>query len=152
VRNTFFEQIGDCVVVLKMQNRVVDMNPAAERLAGYPGSEALGLPVKQIWTNWPSRLILSDPASPEVMELTLTPAGEPTTYILNPHTITDQKNHPLNKLVLLIDITKRKTLEKQLEDHSYFWCPVWRTKKTLFFFPLTKITVICISIKPTLML
>ena len=62
-RNTVFEQIGDCVVVLNMQNRIVDLNPAAEHLAGYTISEALGLPVEQIWTNWPRRLIPSEPAS-----------------------------------------------------------------------------------------
>jgi len=44
-RNTVFECISDCVVVLNMQNHVVDLNPAAEYLAGYTSSEALGLPV-----------------------------------------------------------------------------------------------------------
>jgi PAS domain-containing protein len=45
-RYTVFEHISDCVIVLNMQNRVVDLNPAAEHLAGRTISKALGLPVE----------------------------------------------------------------------------------------------------------
>jgi PAS domain S-box-containing protein len=118
-RNTVFEQIGDGVVVLNMQNRVVDLNPAAERLAGYASSEALGLPVEQIWTSWPGRLVLSTPASTVFEELVLTRAGEQRTYILHLYTITDQKNRALNKIVLLIDITEHKKAEMELREQRW---------------------------------
>ena len=115
-RNTVFEQIGDCVVVLNMQNRVVDLNPAAERLASYTSSEALGLPVEQIWSNWPSQLVLSEPAPTVFEELVLTRAGEQRTYNLRLYSITDHKNRPLNKVVLLIDITERKQAEAKMVE------------------------------------
>jgi PAS domain S-box-containing protein len=115
-RHTVFEQIGDGVVVLNMQNRVVDLNPAAEHLAGYTSSEALGLPVEQIWTNWPSQLVLSKPASTVFEELILAHAGERRTYNLHPYTITDHENRPLNKVVLLIETTERKRVEEEIKQ------------------------------------
>jgi PAS domain S-box-containing protein len=114
-RNTVFEQIGDGVVVLNMQNRVVDLNPAAERLAGYSSSTALGLPVEHIWSNWPSEVDFTVPASTEFKELTLTHRGEERTYNLHPYTITDHKNRPQNRVVLLIDVTERKQAEEVLQ-------------------------------------
>jgi PAS domain S-box-containing protein len=116
-RHTVFEQIGDGVVVLNMQNRIVDMNPAAERLAGYTSSEALGLPVEQIWANWPSQLVLSEPASTVFGELILAHAGEQRTYSLHTYAIADHNNRPLNKVVLLIDTTERKRSKDELQQN-----------------------------------
>jgi PAS domain S-box-containing protein len=112
-RHTVFQRIGDGVVVLNMQNRVVDLNPAAEHLAGYTGLEALGLPAEQIWTNWPTQAVLSEPASKVIEGLVLECAGEQRTYTLHIYTISDDKNRPLNKVVLLIDITERKRAEEE---------------------------------------
>lgn len=112
-QRTVFEHIGDCVVVLNMQNRVVDLNPAAEHLAGYTSSEALGLPVEQIWPDWPSQLALSKLPSPAYEELVLTCAGEQRTYNLRIYVIVDDKNHPQNKVALLIDVTEQKQAEKE---------------------------------------
>jgi PAS domain S-box-containing protein len=91
------------------------LNPAAEYLARYTNSQALGLPVEQIWTNWPSQL---EPASTVFEELTLAHAGEQRTYSLHPYSITDHKNRSLNKVVLLIDITERKQAEKALLESN----------------------------------
>jgi PAS domain S-box-containing protein len=112
-RYTVFQRIGDGVVVLNMQNRVVDLNPAAEHLAGYASSEALGLPAEQIWTSWPSQFVLSEPASKVYEGLVLACAGEQRTYNLHIYTITDDRNRPLNKVVLLIDTTERKRAEEE---------------------------------------
>ncbi|MBE3040656.1 MAG: response regulator [Chloroflexi bacterium] len=112
-RHTVFQRIGDGVVVLNMQNRVVDMNPAAEHLAGYTVLKALGLPAEQIWPNWPTQAVLSEPASTVYEGLVLTCAGEQRTYNLHIYTITDDKDRPLNKVVLLIDTTERKRAEEE---------------------------------------
>ena len=112
-----FERISDGVVVLNMQNRIVDLNPAAEHLAGYTSSEALGLPVEQIWPSWPSQLVLSEPASAVYEELVLTRAGEKRTYSLHIYVITDHENRPMNKLALLSDATERKQAEVELQKY-----------------------------------
>ncbi len=122
-RNTVFEHIGDCVIVLNMQNRIVDLNPAAEHLAGYTSSEALGLPVEQIWPNWPIHLDPAEPYSTVNEELVLVRAGVPRTYDLHTYPITDDKNRTMNKVALLIDIT----LRKQSEEQNLHAAQEWRT-------------------------
>jgi PAS domain S-box-containing protein len=116
-RNIVFEHIGDCVVVLNMQNRIVDLNPAAEHLAGYTSAEALGLPVEKIWPNWPSQLTLSTLPSIGYTELDLTRKGEQRTYDLRIYTIVDDKSRPLNNVALLIDTTEQKRAEKELKQN-----------------------------------
>ena len=115
-RHTVFEQIGDGVVVLNMQNRVVDLNPAAERLAGRTSSDALGLPVERIWPGWPGRPAPSGSAPPAFEELILSLAGEARTYNIHSHTITDRENHPMNKVVLLMETTERKRAEGEIRE------------------------------------
>jgi PAS domain S-box-containing protein len=115
-RQTVFERISDCVVVLNMQNRVVDLNPAAEHLAGFTSSEALGLPVEQIWPTWPNQSLSSEPASTVFVELVLTHAGEQRMYDLHIYTTTDDKNRPLNKVALLVDATEHKRAENRLQE------------------------------------
>jgi PAS domain S-box-containing protein len=112
-QRTVFERISDCVVVLNMQNRVVDLNPAAEHLAGCTSSEALGLPVEQIWLNWPNQLLLSTTASIVHEGLVLTRDGEQRTYNLHIYTIVDGESRPQNKVALLIDTTEQKQAEEE---------------------------------------
>jgi PAS domain S-box-containing protein len=112
--HTVFESIGDCVVVLNMQNRVVDLNPAAEHLVGYTNSEALGLPVEQLWPNWPSQSLSSESASSKYEDLVLTSAGAQRTYNLRIHIIVDSENRPINKVALMVDITESKQTKQEL--------------------------------------
>jgi PAS domain S-box-containing protein len=112
-RHTVFQRISDGVVVLNMHDRIVDLNPAAELLAGYSGSAALGLPAEQIWPNWPTQAVLSEPASKVIEGLVLPCAGEQRTYNLHVYTISDDRNRPLNKVVLLMDTTERKRAEEE---------------------------------------
>jgi PAS domain S-box-containing protein len=115
-RDTVFERISDCVIVLNAQNRIVDLNPAAEHLAGYTSSEALGLPVEQIWPNWPSQSVPSEAASTVFKELVLTCAGEQRAYELYIYTISDQNKRLLNKVALMVDATERKQAMTVLKE------------------------------------
>jgi PAS domain S-box-containing protein len=112
-RYTVFQRMSDGVVVLNMQNRIVDLNPAAEHLAGCTGSEALGLPAEQIWPNWPTQAVFSEPAPTAIDGLALACAGEQRTYSLRIYSISDDKNRPLNKVVVLIDTTERMRVEEE---------------------------------------
>ena len=117
-RQTVFEHISNGVVVLDMQNRVVDLNPAAEQLVGYTSLEALGLPVEQIWSNWPSQLKISKLTSTGYLELELNHAKEQRTYSLQMYIITDLKNRPTNKLVLLSDATESIQAQEEKEKRA----------------------------------
>jgi PAS domain S-box-containing protein len=117
-RQTVFEHISNGVVVLDMQNRVVDLNPVAEQMAGYTSLEALGLPVEQLWSNWPSQLKISKLTSTGYLELELNRAEEQRTYSLQMYIITDLKNRPMNKLVILSDATESIRAEEEKEKRA----------------------------------
>ncbi len=111
-RHTVFENISDGVVVLNMQNRVVDMNPAAERLAGHSVSKALGMPVEQIWPSWPVQPVAPEPSAALFEDMNLVCAGEEKCFTLHLYPVSDDRNRTLNMVVLLIDTTERKRAEE----------------------------------------
>ena len=113
-RDVIFERIGDCIIVLDKQNRVLDLNPAAEQLIGYGISDALGLSIERLWP------YQSNPAMPfnkmikTGEELIYERDGEQRTYGLNISTVTDSGGRLTSQVILLTDITGRKQAEEEL--------------------------------------
>src|SRR6266571_2284216 len=52
-REAVIESMSDAVIVLDVQNRIVDLNPAAQRLAVCTASKAVGQPFSQVFAHWP---------------------------------------------------------------------------------------------------
>jgi PAS domain S-box-containing protein len=113
-RDVIFERIGDCILVLDMQDRVLDLNPAAEQLIGCKISDAFGLSIERIW---PYQSIAKMPFNKMVKsgeELVLERDGKQRTYDPRISTITDPDGRLTSKVVLLTDITYRKQAEEAL--------------------------------------
>ena len=53
-RDSVIERKNDGWVVLDSQNRVVDLNPAAERVIGLPSEKIFGQPAANILADWPN--------------------------------------------------------------------------------------------------
>ncbi|MEI7828106.1 MAG: histidine kinase N-terminal 7TM domain-containing protein, partial [Euryarchaeota archaeon] len=115
-RDIIFERIGDCILVLDMQNRVMDLNPAAEQLIGCRISDALGLSIEQIWPDQSAPMISFDRMAKAGEELVFKRDGEQRTYDLRTSPITDSGGCPTNQVVLLTDITDRKQAEEALRE------------------------------------
>ena len=113
-RDIIFERIGDCILVLDKQDRVLDLNPAAEQLTGYRISDAIGLSIDRIWP-YQSIPITSFNKMPKAgEELVLERDGKQRTYDLRISTVTDPDGRLTSKVVLLSDITERKQGEAAL--------------------------------------
>jgi len=115
-RDIIFERLGDCILVLDMQNRVLDLNPAAEQLIGYRISDAFGLSIERIW---PYQSIPMMPFNKMVKageELVLERDGKQRAYDLRISTITDSGGRLTSQVVLLTDITDHKQAEKALRE------------------------------------
>jgi PAS domain S-box-containing protein len=115
-RDVIFERIGDCILVLDMQNRVVDLNPAAEQLLGCKISDALGLSIERIWPQQATPMMSFDRMAKAGEELVLERGGEQRTYDLRISTMGNSSGSPTNQVVLLSDITKRKRAEEALRE------------------------------------
>jgi PAS domain S-box-containing protein/putative nucleotidyltransferase with HDIG domain len=113
-RDIVFERIGDCILVLDMQNRVLDLNPAAEQLIGYRISDAFGLSIERLWPYQSSPIRLFNKMVKGGEELVLERDGKQRVYDQRISTISDAGGRLTSQVVLLTDITERKQAEESL--------------------------------------
>jgi len=115
-RDIIFERIGDCILVLDMQNRVLDLNPAAEQLIGYRISDAFGLSIERIWPYQSTAMMQFNKMAEAGEELVLERDGKQRAYNLHISTITDSGGRLTSQVVLLTDITERKQAGETLRE------------------------------------
>jgi len=114
-RDTLFERLEDYIIVLDKWDRVMDLNPAAERFVGHKVSDVLGFSVKQIFPQWPTQIGINDQATESYKEIILARGGEQRTFNLSVSIVSDPDGHSTSKVVLLADITYRKKVEEELK-------------------------------------
>jgi len=103
-RGVVFETITDAVVVLDPLRRVVDANPAAERVLGVPLADATGRPLDEV---------LPEAAGlPE--DLTVSRGGTTRRYELTGVPMPDREGAPIGWLVVLRDVTERHRTQRHL--------------------------------------
>jgi PAS domain S-box-containing protein/putative nucleotidyltransferase with HDIG domain len=112
-RDTIFERIEDYIIVLDKLDRVMDLNPAAERFIGHKISDVLGFSVKRILPQWPDQVGITDQTIESYKEIVLERGGEQRTYNLSVSIASDPEGHSTNRVVLLADITYRKKAEEE---------------------------------------
>jgi PAS domain S-box-containing protein/putative nucleotidyltransferase with HDIG domain len=115
-RDIIFERIGDCILVLDVQDRVLDLNPAAEQLTGYRIAHAFGLPIERIWPYHTASLMPFNKMADASEELVLERDGTHRDYNLRISSINDEGGILTGKVVLLTDITERKIAENALKE------------------------------------
>lgn len=114
-RRAVVDSMSDGVIVLDPQNRVVDLNPAAQQIIGRRASEAIGQPANQVLAHWPD---LADhfpwPEGTHI-EIDLAPTGAKQQHFdLRVSTLYNRRNKLTGRVVILRDITQRKQAEEAL--------------------------------------
>jgi PAS domain S-box-containing protein len=112
-RGLIFATISDGVLVLDHLGRVIDANPAAERLLGQPIASAIGQPVERLLPRWAPHL--ADPTAWDhglrrAIEVDL----EGRTYELAVSPLPDLQGEYAGQLLVARDITDRKWAEEDL--------------------------------------
>lgn len=110
--DTIIQSIRDAIIVLDTQNRMVEINPAARRLAGLDMYEAIGQPIAQVF-NWPELTDLEN-AKVSQVETSLT-NGKGETYFDIQLSPLYQGQNLVGHLAVLRDITERKRAERERE-------------------------------------
>jgi PAS domain S-box-containing protein len=117
-RETIINQMHEGLLVLDAQQRIVDMNPAAEKNLGVSAKHARGRIVTQLLPVSPSlNAELADPKSTPA-EIAITLADLTRYYTVHLSSLKDQRNLPLGYMILLYDITEQKQTQAQLLEQQ----------------------------------
>lgn len=117
-REVVIESMSEAVIVVDEQNRIVDLNRAAQHLASHTASQAVGQPFIQVFSAWPelvahyrkvtqtyAEVILGEGKTQRCFDLRISPL-----YRRNGHlTVT-------GSLVVLNEITEHKQTERALRE------------------------------------
>lgn len=115
-RETIIDSMSSGMVVLDTQNRIVDINPAAQRMARTTRSQLIGQDALQSLPGWAS-LIKNDPQDGMIQAEVMLGEGEDHCYYdshISP--LLDRRGRLAGKLLYILDITERKRIEKGLEQ------------------------------------
>jgi PAS domain S-box-containing protein len=114
-RNRAMEQMRDGLLVLDAENRIADLNGAAQALFGANRSEVIGRKTSELLGAYPDlhELVLSPTATHREVWV-----DTARCYQVHISPLRSRGDYPLGKLILLSDISERKRAQKQLQDHQ----------------------------------
>ena len=113
-RHKLVETMVDGVMVIDIQDRIVDLNPAMETIIGVPADKALGQEATEVLTNWKELLYCLQDGKDTQTEIQLVKDNLVLFYDLLISTIFDKRNLISGHLILLRNITKYKFAENAL--------------------------------------
>lgn len=114
-RESVIESMSDAVIVLDMQNRIVDLNPAAQRIIGCTASEAIGQWAEKMLSNWPDLVGRYSDATEIHSEIVSGEDKNQRYFDLRISPLCDQHDRSNGRLLMLRDITERKQAEEVLQ-------------------------------------
>jgi PAS domain S-box-containing protein len=116
-RDAILDSVSDSVIVVDGDGRIVDMNPAAERLVGGPPSQAIAKPLEQFL---PGPISIWTGNTNKNSEVTLGDGNAPRVFDLRVSTIQGWQSRVEGQVVVLRDITERKQIENELREQKLF--------------------------------
>ena len=112
-RDLLFESMGDGAVVLDVQNRIVDINPAARRLLGAEGV-LIGQSARDVLAPRPDLIERYRDVMEGLAEIEWQ-RGPSRRLELRISPVRDRRGRSIGRLILLRDITERKRTEEALQ-------------------------------------
>ena len=134
-RDAVIKGMSDGMIVLDAQDRVVDLNPAAERIIGCPASEVIGQPVVHALPGWPGLIeryhdVTETQAGAEIV---LGEGEAQRTYDLRVSSLYNWRGRLTGRLVVLRDITERKRAEETLRESEERFRAIFETAQDSIF-------------------
>ncbi|GIW05477.1 MAG: hypothetical protein KatS3mg060_0282 [Dehalococcoidia bacterium] len=118
-RAAIFTSMSDGVVVLDQARRIVDLNPAAERILGRSLRDVLGVAGSSVLTTNVLNTIRPEGRKITRHDLTLGDGNERRDYEMRFSPLLDAGERHVGWLIVLRDVTDRKALERQLRYQAF---------------------------------
>jgi diguanylate cyclase (GGDEF)-like protein/PAS domain S-box-containing protein len=119
-RSRIVETLQDGVVVLDAYQRIVDLNPAAQRVLGHTAKESVGLSLQQLMPDYASLLQRAGSSTTVQSEIRLHLGPSPRDYEITLSPIPDEQGRESGRLLVLRDISERKLTEERLEQMAHY--------------------------------
>ncbi|MDY0020648.1 MAG: histidine kinase N-terminal 7TM domain-containing protein, partial [Anaerolineae bacterium] len=115
-RTTLIETMTDAVIVLDDQNRLLDLNPAAQWLIDTPPDKTMGQPASQVFGQYPELLDFVQGGGAARADILITTRENERHYEVNHTPLLDSKNRVKGHLLVLHDITLHKQSDEALKE------------------------------------
>jgi PAS domain S-box-containing protein len=115
-RDAIVESMGDGLIVLDVQGRIVDINPAAERIIGRGAAEVVGRPAEQALAARVDLIERYRDIWDTQDELVLGEKGQQRTFDLRISPLHDRRGRLTGRLVALRDVSDRKHMEAVVQE------------------------------------
>ncbi|MEW5987942.1 MAG: GAF domain-containing protein [Chloroflexota bacterium] len=112
-RSAVIENLKDGVVVLDTYRRVVDLNPTAQRMLGLTVSRAIGQPIEQVWSQWPSIVQRDDEEDRFITDVAVG-NGRPRYALEVRRSSLYRDGRLVGYVIILHDVSERKLMEQTL--------------------------------------
>ena len=110
-----FNSMLDGVLVMDREDRIIDFNPAAEKILNLPRNDIVGRTVAAVFQDQPEIIAMIGGRDLD-REVSLGRAEYRLTYDLRVSTLRGRRSRRLGRLLVWRDITRRKDLEEKLRQ------------------------------------
>ncbi len=127
VYETVIESIGDGVLILDAQGRVVDLNPAMAHVLSVDAEAMIGRPVVEVLQSWPDLAARLRGSGQRQSEVCFAPdeihplEDNPMYYDVHISLLFDHRGTPSGQVLVLRDITERKRAEQDIIRAKEEW-------------------------------
>jgi diguanylate cyclase (GGDEF)-like protein/PAS domain S-box-containing protein len=112
-RDDLIDNMDEGILVVDLQNRIVDINPAAQSILSAPAKEILGQPITKVFKSWSG--IAKRLEDNQKVETELRLGTIPPRYFqLHISSLYSQDNQLNGRLIVLRDVSKRRQTEAEL--------------------------------------
>jgi diguanylate cyclase (GGDEF)-like protein/PAS domain S-box-containing protein len=122
------ESMGEGMVILDNQHRIVDSNAAAGRIFGWKTPPA-GTDINTAWQGWPEMTALIGSVVSERTELSFDRAGQKQHYEVLLSDLTDRHGLKLGRMLLMHDISIRKRAQQDLRQQEEKFLRLFETSR-----------------------
>jgi PAS domain S-box-containing protein len=108
------ESLPDGIIVTDIDNLVMDINPAGEKMAGLKRHEQLGKPLENLWQEL--AIVIKQVKEEDHVELESEKSGAKLSLDISLNRLRDKKQASAGYLIVLRDFTYRRQMENNLRE------------------------------------
>ena len=117
-RDTTIENMQDGIIVVDLEDRIVDINPSAEKIINYSFSDVIGQPSSEILAEISDWITLSKESKTPIKVLNLGEGKNKKIFVLHLFPLTNRQDQLIGHSIVFHNNTQSYILNKNLKDQA----------------------------------